>query len=146
MFFQGRQGPHLLLPGTYSGGAGCPGRGCSGKTPESSGDRLGASGATKEQGGRAALEQTEGVGPQAHLSLPPRLFPSDLFKRKNRKAEKWGGGLGAGGVVAGKGPRFLLVVQVPKVVVSRAWVGFPFQEGPNSWGWGPRGQQEEGRL
>lgn len=47
-----------------------------------------------------ALEQNEGVGPQAHLFLPLRLFPSDLFKRKNRKTEKqWVGGQGSWGVL-----------------------------------------------
>lgn len=36
----------------------------------------------------------------------------------------------------------------PEVVLSRAWVGFQFQEGPNRPGWVRvlGGQQEEGRL
>lgn len=86
------------------------------------------------------------AGPRAHLSRPPHLLPSDLFKMKNRKAEKqWVGGWGARGVVsAGQGQKTSSGQNNALQGGSRCvCVAFGPETGPRGLG---APSQEEGRL
>lgn len=83
----------------------------------------------------------EGLGLRP-TSLPLRLFPSDFFKRNNRKVQHWGGGgrWELGVVVAGQGRASSgQWGTMPQAVVSSLCMGFQFPESPEGWRWGSWG-------
>lgn len=85
-----RRGEAASPPGTHSHSQPLW-EGLQGEGPEDWGGGAGRAQSRSNPGsstGWSGPGAARGVGPQAHPSRPWRLFPSDLFERKNRKAEK----------------------------------------------------------